>query len=430
MPIDPLRAEERWRGALAGNDTELSRCVRTEDPADGLFVLTAYINGAYAKLAAGEELVGSENVRHDDVRSAIERLLPAEKELRRRLGWQQREVDLAVLQYARRWSALSLVLGAGVTMASGGPSWQELVRQLLEHSVETGHEIGERQTVTDTPTRTEFRRRIVDVERLTPAKERRARRLMSEIDQGHRGTEKLMRGAQLCLDLHGPVDLFRLLTDIIDGQASGPSAIHRAIAPLGAAQRVCERGGRIFPGWESIITYNFDGYMARAFADAAVGHVIRVGSGDRVGHIKDERAKRGECAVPIFHLHGYHDRERLEIVPDFVFATSQFLEMYGGEMRGLLKAIFENYLAKPLHVALYVGCSFTDRKMNDVVRNAVERYPGRSHYAFIEWPNSSRRRPPPPAEVERRSIRFTRMGVRPIWLHDHNEIPRLIGQLA
>ncbi|HKX54421.1 MAG TPA: hypothetical protein VJM47_11540 [Nitrosospira sp.] len=61
-----------------------------------------------------------------------------------------------------------------------------------------------------------------------------------------------MHGAQVCYDLCGQ-HLFRLLTKIIYTRAKEPSEVHRAIAELAHAQ---DPG--LFPGWDSIITYNID----------------------------------------------------------------------------------------------------------------------------------------------------------------------------
>ena len=69
-----------------------------------------------------------------------------------------------------------------------------------------------------------------------------------------------MEGAQVCYDLCGQ-HLYRLLTRILYARAKEPG-IPRAIAELAHVQKVPVRGPGLFPGWDSIITYNIDALMS------------------------------------------------------------------------------------------------------------------------------------------------------------------------
>ena len=60
-------------------------------------------------------------------------LVELDRRLRRRIGWaQQRAADLRVLREAYRAGDLSLVLGAGVSMAAKMPGWKDLVVGILD----------------------------------------------------------------------------------------------------------------------------------------------------------------------------------------------------------------------------------------------------------------------------------------------------------
>ncbi|HRD87970.1 MAG TPA: hypothetical protein PK752_06865 [Accumulibacter sp.] len=74
-------------------------------------------------------------------------------------GPRQRDLDLGLMRRIRRASCLSVVIGAGATMDAGGPSWAELVRQLLARLTEHVREICEmRLTPESTPDKQEHRR--------------------------------------------------------------------------------------------------------------------------------------------------------------------------------------------------------------------------------------------------------------------------------
>lgn len=53
----------------------------------------------------------------------------------------------------------------------------------------------------------------------------------------------------------------------------------------------------------------------------------------------------------------------------FVFSTSQYLKTYNATQSEIFRKVFEGYLANPMHVALYIGCSFTDKEMNNLLKS-------------------------------------------------------------
>ncbi len=95
----------------------------------------------------------------------------------------------------------------------------------------------------------------------------------------------------------------------------------------------------------------------------------------------------------------------------------------------ILKTVYERFLANPVHIALYVGCSFADVAMNGLLRDAFTEYPGRYHYALHKWPDDRKGREPTADEIEAESTKYLEFGVRPIWFDEFKELPGLIRQL-
>lgn len=112
-----------------------------------------------------------------------------------------------------------------------------------------------------------------------------------------------------------------------------------------------------------------------------------------------------------------------------MFSTSQYLTTYKGPRSKILETVYEGFLANPVHIALYVGCSFADKAMNGLLRDAFAQYPGRYHYALLKWPRDRKGREPAKDEIEAESAKYLEFGVRPVWFDDFNELPGLIRQL-
>src|SRR5574340_213817 len=115
MPLDPSlfphpsKQHAAWEKALhGGDDALLEQLASSDEPDAALLELETYINGIYR----GSQLLLSKPL--PDIRFEVRRVLPYVDAIRKRLGWQIRDFDLALLRLIRRSSALSPVLGAGV----------------------------------------------------------------------------------------------------------------------------------------------------------------------------------------------------------------------------------------------------------------------------------------------------------------------------
>jgi SIR2-like domain len=464
-----------WADCMS-DDARLEELVRREPPEASVIAIAGIINGFYRgaqqidllKRRAPDLASQPASLINDyveKIRPRIEKLLPHLQNSRRRLGWRQREVDIELMRWVRRSCTLSLVLGAGVSQGAGAPGWAELVKLLLQRALEHGHEISRMVPSKDNPPVQPFKstpegqimldmramgttwrveREVVRVERFTPEAKVKARAILGAIDKAmlekrpYTDTECLMQGAQLCSDLYGQ-ELFTHLTGILYRRAPNPSETHRAIASLADVQQV--RGRGFVPTWESVITYNFDNLMGEAFTEYKIPHAAWAMTDQGVRGAPDKLAQRidgkklGEDKdswyVPIYHLHGFTPREPFLITDmRFVFSTKQYLDIYGDRKDGLIDQVFDQYLANPVHIALYVGCSFADEYMNELLRQAAERYPGRWHYAILKWPKERNGRLPDPDEMNENSAKYLESGVQPIWVDDYSEeIPPIIRSL-
>lgn len=162
-----------------------------------------------------------------------------------------------VCEAALSGGAPRLVSLGGKHWDAGGPSWELLVRRLLAIGLGKGFEMVE--------TKPKEQLRLADlafgtVERVVRHKlfmleQREEASAIASADERAANTEKLKRGAELCLAAAGQ-RLFADVTVILYENWRASGSIHRALAEtrLGPVDR---RGY----GWSSLITYNFDDLM-------------------------------------------------------------------------------------------------------------------------------------------------------------------------
>ena len=411
-----------WDAALWSNDhARLQRLLNEEAPPVACFQLERHIRQLYIMTSLQPGRIDPE---HATARiQQLSAVLPA---LRSRIGgWlEQRAYDLSVLQWIRRNAALSVVLGAGVTIAAGGPSWPALVQKLLKHALSTGHE-----TLVYERTEKGAKARVDHVERLGPVEAAEARALLAAIEAGSSDTELLMRGAQMCADLYGEHLFQRVTMALYPGGTRAPSAIHRSIAKLARAQTVPGLGAT--PGWVSIVNYNFDSLMNDALEAERVPYTVALMRNRKIYRATLKGDPNPDMSLPILHLHGFTPRQPFFDLRgvDFVFSTQQFKKLYEADEPTIIKHAINRFISHPAYVAVYVGCSFTDEAMNGALREASRRFPGRFHYALLQLPDRLRN-VDDPEHVDRVSSRYTGMGVRPVWFRDFDEIPGLIDRLA
>ncbi len=436
--MEPLRLrasrrEHDWRRALVeGDDALLAELTSTEPPGAATAMLESFIDGIYS---GSEVLSGLGIEARPDIASLVTRARGSMDRVRRRVGWRQRELDLALLRHVRADGALSIVVGAGASIAAGGLSWPDMVDSLLQRAIEVGHEHTRMVPLeTGEGGRLTAKRRVVGVDRLDAAAARRAEAVRAAIAAERASMHELTEGAEICVQLFGQL-AFQHLYPMLYGSRRGrrPGPIHQAVAAIASAQPVPGRRPGEFPGWEAIITYNFDDLMGEALDAAGVPRASwAMKAGDPKGDPNRFAREGGRDAAhtPIYHLHGYSPRRPFRITDvQFVLSTSQYQAMYD-RRDGIIHHVYDRYLANPPHRALYVGCSFQDDAMNDMLRQAGERFPGRNHWALLEWPGDAEYRHATVAEIEAASAPYSAIGVRPVWFDRFDEIPGMIRGLA
>lgn len=408
-------AEEWERALVNGDDTILQRLIDSTDPVYALHQVDRHLRQVHmmVELQPGR-------LDPDTAARRIGRLAAKLPGLRAKLGgWQEeRDYDLNTLQWIRRQAALSVVLGAGATIAARGPSWPDLVKRLLAWAIERGRDILANRQLPEGDPR---------ITRLAPEAADEARRIRDEIEKKQKedkeeeiDTERLKEGAQICADLFGE-SLFQLITVILYPAAKrDPSPVHRAIAGL-AAETIDG-----LPGLLSVITYNFDSLMNVALTEKSVTFRYSFMANRRI-----ETSPGPERSMRVIHLHGFTPRDSFFNIKgiDFVFSTRQFAELYGVGERTIVDEAVDNYIRHPARVALYVGCSFADKTMNEILASSARRFPGRPHFALLRVPKEFRKRRDFKI-LKEATDDYSNIGLQPIWYEDHNEIPGLLDRLA
>lgn len=284
----------------------------------------------------------------------------------------------------------------------------------------------------NTPESQELKREVVEVRHFDKASAEKAETALSTIEAGKADTEILMEAAQVCYDLMGQ-HLFTDITQILYADNRKPGPINLAIAKLAHPQHVPDRGGW-FPGLHAIITYNFDDLLGEALDAEELARVSYAMRGDEIaGDPNAPAQEQGQDGLyqRIFHLHGYTPRRLFLITKvGFIFSTSQYKKIYASGQPTIIDKAFEYSLANPIHHALYVGCSFEDEAMNDLLAKAARSLPGRFHYALLRWPGNKPYHEASPGEIDDQNILYRRMGMRPLWFDDFSEIPELIAAVT
>src|SRR5215831_19039826 len=206
------RFHEEWKRALISDDVLLAELLRREPPGVAIFEIAGFINGIYRaeqKLALLNTAAGSQRFPAPALRPRVEKLLVELSTSRRQLGWDQREVDIALLRWIRGSGTLSPVLGAGVSQAAGAPGWSELVKALLTRALRAGHEVSRMVPSPRNPPeapiqiteegelritgtgRWTVERQVLRVEHFTPGDESKARNILTRLEGGESGDSEL-----------------------------------------------------------------------------------------------------------------------------------------------------------------------------------------------------------------------------------------------
>lgn len=457
MPYDPKSKHSlsRWDIALLGDDNSLlERLIRDEPPAVVYRKFKEFVTASYHMIGANPHDSTRqlpEDARaglEESIRDRINRKMPYFDNFRQNLGWPIQELNIAHLHELRKSNSLTLVAGAGVTIDAGGPSWAELVRELLTILLDAGREIVTEKLVPRRPGRPGLGPgRWADYEMIESKRvigpypelvRNEAENIIEAIEPNPDAVsdEILKNGAQLCLDVLGN-DLFTHVASSIYRKTAGPGSVHRAIAELARPQIVTHNDGvtkERTMGWDFIFTYNFDDLIGEAMLEKNLPFARMASRGGRVyGDPSDPSLDESrDLHLKIVHLHGYtpHRLFNLEGI-DFVFSMSQFFEHTRQGKRNLIIQTFKDqFVDEPLRTLLYVGCSFSDETMDELLQEAHKRFPGLEHFAILRLPSQLCDKDSVSSdELARISEEHRQRGIEPIWVRKFEEIPQVLKRL-
>lgn len=408
-----------------------AKLVMSEPPGVAVFQLESFINNLYYACMMRRRPPYTMYThagmlsRHND---AVRAGLSAEEE---------RDVNLALLRLIRRSGCLSLVIGAGVSMEVGAPSWKNLVISLLEYTLTQGRNIEQWREQERDGDKRSFKKEVVETVHLPGEQQTRARALLDTLkNTKDAGDDALQEAAQLCHDLFDQ-HLFTHLTRALYKKETGddilPGKTCHAIGRVASHVDTFENGSKFY-GWKSVITYNYDDLVGEALDAAGVPRASYAMRGDEMcGDPNKMAEKMGQDAdhLGVYHIHGYSPR-RLFLITNvkFVFSLSQY-SVYNMRLPAIFQHVFANYMTIPLQHCLYLGCSFSDKHMNGLVKHAADCLPGRYHYAVLRWEvKGTSYRDASAEEIRKQSSKYMALGIRPVWVDKHEEIPDLIESLV
>ena len=281
---------------------------------------------------------------------------------------------------------LSLICGAGVSIAAGLPDWSELLAQLLAAMFD-------------------------DEVSASDAAPRLAKMFQEETSLSPPIVAQYLKSA------FGNDFSVRVRDALyINEQPNRSSLMTDAVASLCRPRR----GGHAL---RSVLTFNFDDLLERRLSEWRIDYEV----------IHDEGQRSHRSALPIFHVHGYLPSDS-SLTPgvELVFAEeayhSQFIDPFRWSNLIQLEALTQT-------TCLLVGISLTDPNLRRLLDVAMRKTQTQNH--FIVW-----RRRTPERQVDEMTTIFqrrlsvleeqdaNRLGLGVIWVEDHTEIPGLLDQIG
>jgi hypothetical protein len=368
--------------AVLDRDGEALARLADAEPAETLFRLDSAMRG----LAFGVppwvfmSMLDGRPALRDWVEWAAEQ----DRLIRARPGDAGRDADLLVLRSAYGVGDLSLVVGAGVSMSAGLPSWNALVVEMIDRAL--GH-------ATDGETRGELARAR---EELSTSAPQRAGALRDATESVHRALGNTF-GEEL--------------RDALYDRGVAPSTLHAAIGRM-LRPLVAPRMPRV----HTILTYNFDDLLERAALDRGHEPTVHVSVAGAAGELR----VGPPGAVDVYHVHGFRPSPggayadaHVEDV-DLVFSESGYRAAYGEDETWTKRAQAGVFGNSP---SVFLGCSLGDDESVTQLSVAHRRHPGWFNYAVLARSDDSGRD-------------YRELGLHVLWARDHDEIPDVVDSMT
>jgi len=364
--------------AVLDRDGEALERLADAGPAETLFRLDAAMRG----LAFGVPpwVFMSMQDEAPALRGWVEWAAEQDRVIRARRGDAGREADLLVLRSAYGVGDLSLVVGAGVSMSAGLPSWNALVVEMIDRALARSPDADLARTRAE----------------LTTSAPQRADALRAATELVHRTLGDAF-GDQL--------------SEALYARSPTPSALHAAIGAL-IRPLVLPRTPRV----HTILTYNFDDLLEQAALDRGHEPTVRVS----VAGAADELRVGPAGAVDVYHVHGFRPSPGSTYADapvehvDLVFSESGYRAAYGEDETWTKRAQAGVFGNSP---SVFLGCSLGDDESVTQLSAAHGRHPGWFNYAVLARSDDSGRD-------------YRELGLHVLWARDHDEIPELVEAMT
>ncbi len=294
---------------------------------------------------------------------------------------------IEMIKTALNENQLTLVCGAGVSVSSLIPTWDELLRNVLSDMFfRTDEEIlkqNSSELLSSMPSSNLILGKYL--------------RLILKDD-----FEKVI-GKHLYSNYNQNIVL-RPGTDLLNQETE----IMKSISILASPRR---NGGRL----DSIINFNFDNLIEKSLSL----HNIEFCS------IWDEGQEHTASELPVYHVHGFLPHNINIENPNLVFSEetyhSQFIDPYSWSNLIQLNTFSEN-------ICLFVGLSLSDPNLRRLLDISWRKNQKRKHYIITRKPEKSDK------IGEIISMLFEQdansLGLNVIWCNDYSQIPELIMKIA
>lgn len=289
--------------------------------------------------------------------------------------------NISLLKNALKDNRLTLVCGAGISITSHIPTWNELLVNILNDVLNTDEN-------------------SVKVS---------AQELLSIMPQSN-----LILGKYLKLLLQDDFErmvqkhLYKYYSHSTDCDSTcgAPSEIMKAIVDLARPKRTGQR-------LESIITFNFDELIEQALS----------ANGIEFCPIWKEGQTHGSEELPIYHVHGFLPNKTELESPNLVFSEeayhSQFIDPYSWANLTQLNTYASN-------ICLFIGLSLSDPNLRRLLDISWQRNKNRKHYIIMKNSNAN-------SVADIATMLFEQdaasLGLNVIWCSNYSEIPSLLKSI-
>lgn len=292
-----------------------------------------------------------------------------------------------------------LVLGAGVSISAGLPSWNRMISVLQAEMIT--HIVYERQGIPDA--------KAEQILELTNKYFKESNNSVSPIAQ--------MRLLKSTLAVN---DYNQMVFKALYGNTTKESKLLQAIC------KIC-KPNRKSAGVYSIITYNFDDLLERALSETSIEYQVVC---------KDDDVLSNDD-LNVFHVHGYlpNNQNALKQELNLIFSEEEYHQVYNNPYSWSNLVQINSFRDK---TCVFIGSSLTDPNLRRLLDISSRKGENPHHFAFLQRPSivkSTQQISDSIIKIHREileslnSTYYRTLGLNIIWVDDFNEIPDLLLKL-